>query len=85
MSLHLWFTCSSSVAMTAKYYIRKRKNFMGVELSGKTLGVVGCGRIGQVVHSCNGSFMDMPDVTNRIAEVMDSVFYLVSAIHLNQL
>jgi len=26
-----------------------RKSFMGVELSGKTLGVVGCGRIGQVV------------------------------------
>jgi len=29
-----------------------RKSFNGVELSGKTLGVVGCGRIGQVVANC---------------------------------
>jgi len=29
-----------------------RKTFLGVELSGKTLGIVGCGRIGQVVASC---------------------------------
>ena len=29
-----------------------RKNFTGVELSGKTLGIVGCGRIGQVVAGC---------------------------------
>jgi D-3-phosphoglycerate dehydrogenase len=29
-----------------------RKSFSGVELHGKTLGVVGCGRIGQVVASC---------------------------------
>jgi D-3-phosphoglycerate dehydrogenase len=29
-----------------------RKSFTGVELNGKTLGVVGCGRIGQVVAGC---------------------------------
>ena len=29
-----------------------RKSFMGVEMNGKTLGIVGCGRIGQVVASC---------------------------------
>jgi lactate dehydrogenase-like 2-hydroxyacid dehydrogenase len=58
---------------------------MGVELSGKTLGVVGCGRIGQVVKSSDVLYVDMPDVLNRIAEVMDSVFYSVSAIHPNQL
>eukprot|EP00607_Mallomonas_marina_P007374 CAMPEP_0182421296 /NCGR_PEP_ID=MMETSP1167-20130531/6624_1 /TAXON_ID=2988 /ORGANISM="Mallomonas Sp, Strain CCMP3275" /LENGTH=482 /DNA_ID=CAMNT_0024598285 /DNA_START=303 /DNA_END=1751 /DNA_ORIENTATION=- len=29
-----------------------RKSFMGVEMSGKTIGIVGCGRIGQVVASC---------------------------------
>lgn len=29
-----------------------RKSFMGVELNGKTLGIIGCGRIGQVVASC---------------------------------
>eukprot|EP01041_Mallomonas_annulata_P002832 gene2832-5566_t len=29
-----------------------RKTFNGVELNGKVLGVVGCGRIGQVVASC---------------------------------
>lgn len=29
-----------------------RKSFNGVELNGKTLGVVGCGRIGQVVAGC---------------------------------
>ncbi len=28
-----------------------RKSFMGVEINGKTLGIVGCGRIGQVVSS----------------------------------
>eukprot|EP00596_Hydrurales_sp_CCMP1899_P002228 CAMPEP_0119039938 /NCGR_PEP_ID=MMETSP1177-20130426/9717_1 /TAXON_ID=2985 /ORGANISM="Ochromonas sp, Strain CCMP1899" /LENGTH=514 /DNA_ID=CAMNT_0007004491 /DNA_START=290 /DNA_END=1834 /DNA_ORIENTATION=- len=29
-----------------------KKQLMGVEMQGKTLGVVGCGRIGQVVASC---------------------------------
>ena len=29
-----------------------RKSFSGVELNGKTLGIVGCGRIGQVVSQC---------------------------------
>jgi phosphoglycerate dehydrogenase-like enzyme len=29
-----------------------RKSFTGVELDGKTLGIVGCGRIGHVVASC---------------------------------
>lgn len=29
-----------------------RKSFTGVELNGKTIGIVGCGRIGQVVASC---------------------------------
>ena len=29
-----------------------RKSFTGVELHGKTLGIVGCGRIGQVVAGC---------------------------------
>lgn len=28
-----------------------RKSFTGVEIAGKVLGVVGCGRIGQVVAS----------------------------------
>ena len=28
-----------------------RKSYMGVEINGKTLGIVGCGRIGQVVSS----------------------------------
>ena len=28
-----------------------RKSFTGVEMSGKTLGIIGCGRIGQVVNS----------------------------------
>jgi D-3-phosphoglycerate dehydrogenase len=30
----------------------EKKGLMGVEMQGKTLGVVGCGRIGQVVASC---------------------------------
>lgn len=30
----------------------EKKALMGVEMSGKTLGIIGCGRIGQVVASC---------------------------------
>ena len=55
---------------------------MGVELSGKTLGVVGCGRIGQVFKSAQQLHMDMSDVMNRIAEVMNVAFFLVSSIEL---
>ena len=45
---------------------------MGVELSGKTLGVVGCGRIGQVFKSAQQLHIDMSDVI-RIAEVMNAL------------
>ena len=33
----------------------EKKALMGVEMGGKTLGIVGCGRIGQVVASCASS------------------------------
>ena len=29
-----------------------RKSFTGIEMSGKTLGIIGCGRIGQEVANC---------------------------------
>jgi D-3-phosphoglycerate dehydrogenase len=35
-----------------------RKSYMGVEIAGKTLGIIGCGRIGQVVAS-SAKTMDM--------------------------
>lgn len=38
--------------MTIKEGKWDRKSFMGVELHSKTLGIIGCGRIGQVVASC---------------------------------
>jgi D-3-phosphoglycerate dehydrogenase len=41
--------------MTVKEGKWEKKNLMGVEMQGKTLGVVGCGRIGQVVASCANS------------------------------
>lgn len=38
--------------ISVKQGLWDRKSFTGVELNGKTLGIIGCGRIGQVVASC---------------------------------
>lgn len=38
--------------MSVKEGLWDRKSFTGVELNGKTLGIIGCGRIGQVVAHC---------------------------------
>lgn len=70
------------MAMIAKSLLLTRKNFMGVELNGKTLGVVGCGRIGQVCKCGERLQDDMPDVMRRTKGVMNAAFYAASAIHL---
>uniref|UniRef100_A0A7S0SV03 D-3-phosphoglycerate dehydrogenase n=1 Tax=Chromulina nebulosa TaxID=96789 RepID=A0A7S0SV03_9STRA len=38
--------------MSIKQGLWDRKSFMGLEMNGKTLGIIGCGRIGQVVATC---------------------------------
>ena len=48
----------------------EKKNFMGVELRNKTLGVIGMGRIGsQVVNRCKAFGMDAGTVKNYAAEI----------------
>ncbi|CAN0224855.1 unnamed protein product, partial [Phaeothamnion confervicola] len=52
LAISLLCACARRIAeadMSMKAGLWERKKFMGVELSGKTIAIVGCGRIGQTV------------------------------------